>query len=645
MLKRISLLAILVAALLWPLLSQATPYASSVTNNAGTIQFYLNESNATVVVTYEDGSTNASFDGIDTGTNLPAGKYSFLLNSPTHSSYAITVTKVGSGTPGLIKSTPLSGSIINPRGIDVNKNTSSPYFGRVYEVSGGGSPPGIMLLNPDLSYVYANTNARNGGITNFGSAGTGPGQSPYRISVAADDTLIVGDASTTGSAVYQIDPNVSTNSNNHLLLGPVGLTNSGVPVSSHGTIESRPLLIGSTNNGNAVLVEIDGELAPYNSIQVYNIGSGPLPWTNAPNVTGGQVGIGLDSIALGGNEYPGLTRGPNGYLYCSTYRANLSNPILQVYDSTGVTNLWNSWQPDGTAYPGGTPSGDYFLGPVAGVGGPLADSAVSADGNYIAGLNYNNGVWICSLTNGIPNPASIFTVANVGTTTAGRAIAWDAALNYYVSSSGLGVVQEWSLGVTAAAVTKGNATGQTNFSLTLPSTQVSASATTTFASQSGPTPGVFTITRNSPVSSDTNAPLIVNFNLSGTAPLATYSVSGATRLITTNLTYVTNTAILNGYNSFITTNYVIAGSVTFAAGQNSTNITITPVNDGQSRPTTTVILALNGSGGYSELSPLGGTISIQNTGPEKVFISGVVAPSMYKRLTNDYGSFYADPLG
>ena len=48
----------------------ATPYASCITNNAGTIQFYLNESNATVCVTYEDGSTNASFDGINTGTNL-----------------------------------------------------------------------------------------------------------------------------------------------------------------------------------------------------------------------------------------------------------------------------------------------------------------------------------------------------------------------------------------------------------------------------------------------------------------------------------------------------------------------------------------------------------------------------------------------
>src|ERR1039458_8488044 len=96
-------------------------------------------SNATVVVTYEDGTTNASFNGITSGINVPAGQLSFLLGA--HSSYAITVTKIGSGSPSLIKSMPISG---NPRGVDVNKNTASPYFGRVYECNGG---TGIYLLN------------------------------------------------------------------------------------------------------------------------------------------------------------------------------------------------------------------------------------------------------------------------------------------------------------------------------------------------------------------------------------------------------------------------------------------------------------------------------------------------------------------
>jgi hypothetical protein len=681
--SRIVLLAAALAAVAVPFNLKATPYASCLTNNGGNIQFYLNESNATIVVTYEDGTTNANFNGITSGTNVPAGQLSFLLGA--HSSYAITVTKIGSGSPSLIKTLALPGATVNPRGVDVNKNTASPYFGRVYEVSGGGSPPGVMLMNPDLSYVYSNTNARNGGITTFGSAGTGTGQSPYRLWVAPDDSVIVGDATTGGSAVYQIDPNFTTNSFNKLILGPVGDT-AGLAAGSHGTVESRPLLLGSTNGGNAVLLQIDGQISPYNSLLIYNVGSGPWPWNNPPSVVGPQVGVGVDSITLGGNEYPGLTRGPNGYFYCSTYRANLSNPLIQVYDATGTNILWNSWQPDGTPYNvtgvgNGTPSGDYFLLTIQGIGEGVADSAVSADGKYLVAMNLHNGIIICALTNGIPNPASIFTVNNISTTSSSRGVAWDAALNFYVSSSGIGVVQEWSLGVSAKAITMGNATGQTNFSLTLPSTTVSVTATTPQASQNGPTPGVFTITRSSVVSSDTNAPLTVFFTLGGTATngtpyLTTNTTSGVNNGInTTNITITSNVPTNGVYtfsgevitnftaystNTFYTTNGVIITtnmtitarttytatlSVVFAPGQDSTNITIIPVNDGLSRPTTPVILTLVGSGSYALVPLFSDTVYIQNTGPQFLFISSVPAPTMYKGLTNDFVSFVVTRWG
>ncbi|HEV2691696.1 MAG TPA: hypothetical protein VG347_02255 [Verrucomicrobiae bacterium] len=602
------------AAALFTQRAGATPYAGSLTNNNGTIQFYLNEAGSTVLVTYEDGSTNSILNGV-TSINVPAGLTNFLLGA--HTSYAVTVTKVGSGTPSLIKSVALSGSTVNPRGIDVNKNTASPYFGRVYEVSGGGTPPGMILLNPDLSFTFGSATARNGGLT-FGASGTGTGQSPYRLWVSPDDSIIVGDATTGGSAVYQIDPNVSTNTFNKLILGPVGNT-AGLAAGSHGTVESRPLLIGSTNGGNAVLWQIDGDISPPNSLLSYNIGSGPYPWTNPPSLVGPNIGISLTSTALGGNEYPGLTRGPNGYLYTSTYRNDFSRPVIQVYDATGTNILWNSWTPDQTPYnvPGtanGTPSGDYFVKNIAGTSEGIADSAVSADGSYLVAMNLHNGIVVCALTNGIPNPATIFTVAGTGTTSSARGVAWDAALNYYLSSSGLGVVQEWSLGVTAKAVTTGNVSGQTNFGLTLPSTKVSVTATTPFASQAGPTPGVFTITRSSAVSADTNASLTVFFSIGGTAT-TNFTVSGATT-----------------YSGGIT-------NVTFAPGQNSTNIIINPTVDSISRPTTTVTLTLVGSGAYGVVSPLSDTVSIQNTGPQLVFISSALGSTMYKGLTNDFCSF------
>src|ERR1017187_9059634 len=567
--RRVMLLTAALATAVAPLNLKATPYASSLTNNAGTIQFYLNESNATVVVTYEDGTTNASFNGITSGINVPAGQLSFLLGA--HSSYAITVTKIGSGSPSLIKSMPISG---NPRGVDVNKNTASPYFGRVYECNGG---TGIYLLNPDLSYAFTNV-ARAAGVATFNTQSSPlTGSSPYRLGVAADDFVIVGDGSAANSAVWRIDPNFTTN---QLVLGPVGDT-AGLAAGSHGTIMSRPIITGSIANGNMVLYDVDGELdlngpngSHYNSIQVYKIGAGPLPWTSAPTYTGGEVGIDVDSLGLGGNEYPGFTMGTNGLIYGSTYRLNVpSPPLVTIWDPTGSNNLWNSWTPAGTAWPGGTPSfttpsapsDDYFKIAIAGATQGVADSAVSVDGKYLVTVNLDNGVIVCPLTNGIPNPALLFSVPGTALTGNARGLAMDAADNYYMSSSGLGAVQEWSLGITAKAVTKGDATGQTNFALVLPATQVSVTATTPQASQSGPTPGVFTITRGSAISSDTNSSLIVYYTLGGTAANGTYTVSGGT---------ITN--------------------VTFAPGQNSTNITITPDAPGVSRPTTTVILTLVG---------------------------------------------------
>ena len=46
-----------------------------------------------------------------------------------------------------------------------------------------------------------------------------------------------------------------------------------------------------------------------------------------------------------------------------------------------------------------------------------------------------------------------------------------------------------------------------------------------------------------------------------------------------------------------------------------------------------------GGGNYSAAPPTAATISIQNIGPQLVFISAVPGATMYKGLTNDYGSF------
>src|ERR1019366_4432076 len=78
------------------------------------------------------------------------------------------------------------------------------------------------------------------------------------------------------------------------------------------------------------------------------------------------------------------------------------------------------------------------------------------------------------------------------------------------------------------------------------------------------------------------------------------------------------------------------GSGTIAAGQSSTNVTISAVSDGIARPTTSIILNLSGSSIYSS-SPQSATLSLINTAPNKL-VASVDAPTMYNAYSNDYAS-------
>ena len=162
-------------------IAKATPYASGLINyatngNTGDIGFFLNEdvgTNGSVTVIYDDGTTNANFNGITTGTNVARGSNYFNLAG--HNGYQIRVYKVGSGSPSKISVDTESNSIwANPRGMAVNQNPKiGSEFGRIYV---GSSAPGgfgwgtagfkgrgIYALNADFTTalgqgtnVYAN---------------------------------------------------------------------------------------------------------------------------------------------------------------------------------------------------------------------------------------------------------------------------------------------------------------------------------------------------------------------------------------------------------------------------------------------------------------------------------------------------------
>ena len=599
--------------------AKAIPFASCITNSGNNVSFLLNEGGATVTVKYGDGSTDANFNGTTTGTNLASGAQSFTVPG-TNTTYSIVVTKNGLGAVSTVQTNSASGS---GRGLACNWDATSPYFGRAYLVQNSASTP-IMVLNSDLT---TNKNFSSGGVTWGG---------PYRVSVGppGDDSVYVSDLNYVGgnnvnnflkSAVWKLDPNISGVSP-QLFLGPVGAT-AGV----HNSALSEIQIQGTAPNQIFYIADGDFTAQP-ESILAYNFGSSAnLPWETAPNVVGPQFTPVGGEGGLG-NVYAQMTQSTvTNLLYISNQRNNLACADLSIYapPTTGTPSnlVWNSYIPTGSGP--ATATGDYFVN--AGNGGSttlggLVGSAVSPDGRYFVGMGIDNHLTIVSLTNGVPDVSTIYYVTPPSFGQNGRGIAWDAADNILVASSGSGKVWEFSLGLTATATTTGNLTSPTGFTLTLPSTQVSVTASTPAASQGGvngtvgtPVPGVFTFTRTDPAGYAN--PLTVNFTLSGTATNGVYTTTPSAGIV------------VDGQ-----------GTIVIPATQQSVTLSITPATANVPRLTTTIIATVNG-GAYNVTAPFIATVFITNTSSQELLIAGPAANSMYKAFSNDYGSFTIERLG
>jgi Immunoglobulin I-set domain len=631
---------------------QAAPYASGVFNNAGTINFILNEGGGNVYVVFEDGTTN--FMGV-----CPQGGTNFLLGA--HTSYAIYVVKSGNGTPSLISNDTNQFSVWNsPRGVSANQNPKvGSLFGRVYvgnsaaASTGAFAPPhnkgiGLYALNADLSDSPLGYGANASGGAFFASNLST--SSPFKIRVAPDNTLLVGDLSSAGAALWQFTPDLTSS---NLVLGPIGNA-AGLTAISHGEIFGTPIMTGSIAQSNLVVWTGDdtlpvpsvgtilssqngdgGSTGPgmVNCIYRYDIGAGPLPWTNSPNFA---YCMGLSGIATLRTE---LEIGKDGKIIAGFGRANLSNPDIQILDPTGQTLLWNSWNDTAGA-------SDPWNGSstAAGAVGTYCGVRVSPDGRFLASVDAGNGITIATLTNGIPDDNSIFAVpqpddpawfnlinsgAYVGNS---RGMDWDAADNIYVCSSGQGLLRVFSLGISTTCVTSNDWTGTNGtFHLILPNATATVVASQPKASQNyinslpagTPTPAVFTIGLDQ---NQLAAPVTVNFTRSGTA------------------VYQTNYTIILGpdENGAV----VSSNSVTFPAGSYpggggwSAHVLIVPTATPVSGPTLTVGLRVVGGPSYLAGSPSSGTVTIANTGPQLLVLSiATNSATMSRGILHDYAQF------
>ena len=468
------LVSALAAFALSSFLAKATPFASCITNNGSTIYFYLNESGGNVTITYEDGSTNANYNPVylGTGVNLSTNGNPYSFSLAGHTSYTISVYKLGSGVPSITASISRGAA----RGVAANTRGASPYFGYVYSAISGA---GVVMQHP---WAYDTTTLNGAGLTPPMADGTlwgSSASSEYFVSVSPDDYVLVSDfmgnstdynpytGPSTGweGGIIRVDPTFTTAQ--LLLAGLYGLDCPATPPQNHGDAESRAILTDTLDH-NPTLYVVDGSgFYPFNQITVYsNLNSASLPWANWPDLLSPPTCLaGYEGNGYQGYFRSGLALGTNGYLYVSQDRANLSNPNLQVWNAKAL-NVGNSnalatalATTDATRWPS-TPviatnllwcsywfstngatitTNDYTVTGTPALPEPKvspSELALSPDDKYLALIHDDNHLTLFTLTNGIPDLSSEYLIKGLlGTSIFGRGICWDAAGNLWLASS------------------------------------------------------------------------------------------------------------------------------------------------------------------------------------------------------------------
>lgn len=574
--------------LMWatPVAVRATPYASGITNNSGTISFILNESADNVKIIFDGGGVGNTND---LGA-LPKGVASFSLGA--HSSWEIHVTKSTALVWTQISAdTNVYNQFYQPRSTAVNRNPASPAFGRVYVLENGpaalvgttasGRPinKGIYAMNSDLSDALGqgNTGLKGGLETVVGQNGTSyflsvnSAYDPWKLVVGEDDYVYIPNANNPLGALARIDANLTAG---ELVLAGVGNT---VRPDLH-TVVYGVKVTGSLGAGTLSVLGIDGQWpGASNSVMRWNIGAGnagTLPAETVPT----QL---FPATAVGTTEQDSdLDVHPNGNIFVHIYRSTVNSPTpsLQVFNPTG-TRLYTSV----------SGSADAFLA--------SRSIKISPDGSKLAIFRANRQTVILGLTNGVPDLSSSNQVATFTQTGAitSRSVDWDAAGNLYVANNGNELLRVFSPGGSKTAITKSDGT----FELVAPSTVVNVTAATPTADETGPVNGVFTLTRTG----DLGLPLTVNYTVSGTA------TSGS------------------DYTA-------LPGTVTFQAGAISTNITVAVSNDPDVEFTETVILTISGSLSYG-IGSGAATVNILDNEPSTVTLAPTTAET---RLLEGYSA-------
>ncbi|MDB6029092.1 MAG: hypothetical protein JWM68_5315 [Verrucomicrobiales bacterium] len=303
------------------------------------------------------GQNSVVWDGKDEfGENVPPGLYSVRITAKSVG-YLDWTQITQDSNPG--------NYVYEPRGIAVNCNSNSPYYGRVFvgnsfanpgSLSAPGDRVGILKLNADASP------ADEGEFSDGGYPWAGDRFSPWKIEVSDDEKIYVNDWTGLNAAgvIIAFDQTVSTNY--QIILDssnwpPVGLnpTNGATNFANLG----GPAITGIGTNTQIWMADIS-----WDSDTNIAKGVGIRRWNVTTNGTVANGDLGTTIVQAGGDEpyrsdinlYPyDLSIDKNGKIYVIQYRAvpaDTANKVFRfpAYDESGNPQLVAEWKVGGSEY-------------------------------------------------------------------------------------------------------------------------------------------------------------------------------------------------------------------------------------------------------------------------------------------------------
>lgn len=416
----------------------ANIYASELKVNtvSGTsLEFTLNENATSVIITIND--ENGEVKSIDAGPlNKGHNSVSADLSDLSQGTYTWSVTAMAGVVDRPVKISNNSRpemQFFSARGVAVDNEFDSPFFGRVYavesapgQVTNRSTDDGVYILNAALEDVTAQgAKSYDGGVV------WGAGSSPFRLCVAPDGKVYMNDWSDTHSGVWVMDP---ANPSAPFTEVFAGLTRAGSGLASiggvnvHGSI-AHCWVTGKGEDTKLFTFDedyIDAVATKPGNVLQYNIGTLQSPWQQAPsaivydNAKNGNIQLNFNSC---------IAPDTRGGWWISQHRAT---------DAAGIPSLIH-------VNAAGTVDFNSGSTPTLIENSVWGGMAVSYDGTRLA-MGCNDEIKIFDVTfsdEGIPSLTRIHSIKPALGNSCG--LAFDRAGNVYLISNTTERLGVWAL--------------------------------------------------------------------------------------------------------------------------------------------------------------------------------------------------------